>query len=47
LHTHKRTGKQLVSIKTWPSLVNARQALAIGFSKIEWEELQEPPPTAH
>ena len=46
VHTDKRTGKQLVSIKTWPSLVSARQALAIGFSKIEWEELQEPPPAA-
>jgi hypothetical protein len=24
----------------------ARQALDIGFSKIEWEELKEPPPDA-
>jgi hypothetical protein len=39
VHTDKRTGKQLVSIKTWPSLAAARQALDIGFSKIEWEEL--------
>jgi hypothetical protein len=46
VHTDKRTGKQLVSIKTWPSLVSAQQALAIGFSKIEWEELNEPPPVA-
>ena len=37
---------QLVSVKTWPSLASARQALAIGFSKIEWEELKEPPPGA-
>jgi hypothetical protein len=46
VHTDKRTGMQLVSVKTWPSLVSARQALAIGFSKIEWEELKEPPPAA-
>jgi hypothetical protein len=46
VHTDKRTGKQLISIKTWPSLVAARQALAIGFGKIEWEELNEPPPVA-
>ena len=46
VHTDKRIGKQLVSIKIWPSLVSAQQALAIGFSKIEWEELNEPPPVA-
>jgi hypothetical protein len=46
VHTDKRTGKQLVSVKTWPSLVSARQALDAGFSKIEWEELNEPPPVA-
>jgi hypothetical protein len=46
VHTDKRTGKQMVSAKAWPSLVSARQALAIGFSKIEWEELKEPPPAA-
>jgi len=46
VHTDKRTGMQLVSVKTWPSLASARQALAIGFSKIEWEELKEPPPGA-
>jgi hypothetical protein len=39
VHTDKRTGTQLVSVKTWPSLVSARQALDAGFSKIEWEEL--------
>jgi hypothetical protein len=46
VHTDKRTGKQKISVKTWPSLLSAREALAIGFSKIEWEELQEPPPVA-
>ena len=46
VHTDKRTGTQMVSVYTWPSLVSARQALAIGFSKIEWEELNEPPPVA-
>jgi hypothetical protein len=43
VHTDKRTSMQFVSVKTWPSLVSARQALAIGFSKIEWEELEKPP----
>jgi hypothetical protein len=37
---------QFVSVKAWPSLVSARQALDAGFSKIEWEELKEPPPVA-
>ncbi len=46
VHTDKRTGAQLVSVKTWPSLMAARQALDPGFSKIEWEELREPPPSA-
>ena len=44
VHTHKRTGMQFVSVRTWPSLVSARQALDAGFSKIEWEESKEPPP---
>jgi hypothetical protein len=42
----KKTGIQFVSVKTWPSLMAARQALDAGFSKIEWEELKEPPPGA-
>jgi hypothetical protein len=46
IHTDTRTGMQFVSVKAWPSLVCARQALDAGFSKIEWEELKEPPPTA-
>jgi hypothetical protein len=46
VHTDKRTGKQKISIKTWRSLVSAREALAVGLSKIEWEELNEPPPAA-
>ena len=46
VHTDKRTGMQFVSVKAWPSLVSARQALDAGFSKIEWEELKEPPPAA-
>jgi hypothetical protein len=46
VHTDKRSGMQFVSVKTLPNLVAARQALDFGFSKIEWEELKEPPPTA-
>jgi hypothetical protein len=46
VRTDKKTGIQLVSVKTWPSLMAARQALDAGFSKIEWEELKEPPPGA-
>ena len=45
VHTDKRTGMQFVTVKTWPSLMSARQALDAGFSKIEWEELKEPPPS--
>ena len=37
---------QFVSVKRWPNLVAARQALDFGFSKIEWEELKDPPPGA-
>jgi hypothetical protein len=36
VHTDKKTGVQFVSVKTWPSLMAARQALDAGFSKIEW-----------
>jgi hypothetical protein len=46
VHTDKKTGMQFVSVKTWPSLMAARQALDPGFSKIEWEELKEPPSDA-
>jgi hypothetical protein len=46
VHTDKRTGAQMISLYTWPSLVSAREALANRFSKIEWEELKEPPPAA-
>ena len=46
LHTDKRTGMQFVSVKRWPNLVAARQALDFGFSKIEWEELKDLPPGA-
>jgi hypothetical protein len=44
VHTDKKTGIQFLSVKTWPSLMAARQALDADFSKIEWEELKEPPP---
>jgi hypothetical protein len=33
VHTDKRTGTQFVSIRTWPSLVSARQELAKGSAK--------------
>ena len=44
VHTDKKTGIQFLSVKTWSSLMAARQALDADFSKIEWEELKEPPP---
>ena len=43
VHADKKSGNRFVSVKTWPSLMAARQALDAGFSKIEWEELKEPP----
>ena len=46
VHTEKKNGIQFVSVRRWPSLMAARQALDAGFSKIEWEELKEPPPGA-
>jgi hypothetical protein len=46
VHTDKRTGVQKISRKTWPDLASAKDAVAAGFSKIEWEELKEPPPAA-
>jgi hypothetical protein len=33
VHTDKRTGKQLISIKTWPSLVAARRLWLLGSAK--------------
>jgi hypothetical protein len=46
VHTDKRTGAQKISLKAWPDLASAKKAVAAGFSKIEWEELKEPPPAA-
>jgi hypothetical protein len=44
--TDKRTSVQRINLKTWPDVANAKEAVAAGFSKIEWEELKEPPPAA-
>jgi hypothetical protein len=46
VHTDKRTGKQKISIETWPDVASAKEAVAARLSKIEWEELNEPPPAA-
>jgi hypothetical protein len=46
VHTDKRTGVQRISLKTWRDLASAKQAVTAGFSKIEWEELKDPPPAA-
>ena len=43
VHTDKRTGVQRISLKTWPNVASAKEAVATWFSKIEWEELKEPP----
>jgi hypothetical protein len=40
VHTDKKTGVQMVSIYTWPSLSGAREALANAFGKIEWQKFQ-------
>jgi hypothetical protein len=42
VHTEKKTGMQVVSIYTWPSLRRGREALANAFGKIEWEKLKKP-----
>jgi hypothetical protein len=44
VHTDKKTGLQMVSIYTWPSLSKAREALANAFGKIEWQKFNRPPP---
>ena len=44
VHTDKKTGVQMVSIYTWPSLSGAREALANAFGKIEWQKFNEQPP---
>jgi hypothetical protein len=46
VHTDKRTGVQRTSLKTWPDVAISKEAVAAGFSKIEWEELKELPPAA-
>jgi hypothetical protein len=46
VHTDKRTGVQRISLKTWPNVASAKEAVTAGFRKIEWEELKEPPPGA-
>jgi hypothetical protein len=45
VHTDKRTGKQRVTLQTWPAMLSAKTAMSKGLGKIEWEELKEPPPT--
>jgi hypothetical protein len=44
IHTDKKTGLQIVSIYTWPSLSGAREALSNASGKIEWQKFNEPPP---
>ena len=44
VHTDKKTGVQMVSIYTWPSLSGAREALANAFGKIEWQKFHDFPP---
>jgi hypothetical protein len=39
VHTDKRTGKQRISLKTWPDIASAKNAVAKDLGKIEWEEL--------
>ena len=46
VHTDKRSGRQRISLETWSDIASAKKALAAGLSKIEWEELKEPPPAA-
>ncbi len=46
LHTDNKTGKQRISLKTWPNLASARKAVADDLGQVEWEELKEPPPSA-
>ncbi len=46
VHTDKRTGKQKTSLKAWPDVTSAKEAVAARLGEIEWEELQEPPPAA-
>jgi hypothetical protein len=45
-NTDKRTGARKISIETWPDVSSAKEAVAKGLGKIEWEELKEPPPAA-
>jgi len=44
VHTDKRTGAKRISLETWPDVTSAKEAVAVKLSKIEWEELKEPPP---
>ena len=46
VHTDKRSGKQKVTLKSWPNVETAKVAVATELGKIEWETLDEPPPAA-
>jgi hypothetical protein len=46
VHTDKRTGVQKVSLETWLNVASAKDAVAVKLSKIEWQELNEPPAAA-
>lgn len=41
VHTDKRTGKQMVSFRTWPDITSADRTLAEGAGKIQWDEFEE------
>ena len=46
VYTDKRSGRQKISVKAWPDAMSAKKAVARELSKIEWEELKEPPSAA-
>jgi hypothetical protein len=46
VHTDKRSGAKRISLETWPDAASAKEAVAVKLRKIEWEELEEPPPAA-
>ncbi len=43
MYTDKKTGRQKISIKSWPNPQSARVTMSTALGRIEWEQLDEPP----
>jgi hypothetical protein len=41
VHTDKRTGKLIISVRVWPDIASADRVLSNGLAAIDWQEWDE------